>query len=98
MLFRREILSEIGLLNENLEYRSVEDFDFWLRISLKFKILYLKEKLVKYRFHTSQISTHNLKETKSKSDKVIEANWKYFNYIQKLICIPNKINKKGLIR
>jgi glycosyltransferase involved in cell wall biosynthesis len=94
VFFRKQIISNIGYLNETIEYRSVEDFDYWLRISLKFKIYYLNEKLVRYRFHESQISSHNLKETKIKTDRVIRNNWNYFNKVQKLLCSIFILNKK----
>lgn len=95
VFFRKQIISNIGYLNETIEYRSVEDFDYWLRISLKFKIYYLNEKLVKYRFHNSQISSHNLKETKIKTNRVLKNSWNDFNFLQKIICIPYQIKSNN---
>jgi len=55
ILIHREILNEVGLFDESLEY--VEDYDLWLRITSRFPIGYLNEKLVvKVGGHEDQLS------------------------------------------
>jgi len=46
---RRSVLESTGFLNEDLEY--VMDFEFWLRIGLHHKIVYLPQKLASLRLH-----------------------------------------------
>ncbi len=58
VVFKKEIIDTVGLLNESASFKSVEDCDFWLRI-LRRKdksILVLGQPLVKYRIHQTNIS------------------------------------------
>lgn len=43
-LFKKEILDDIGLFDENQKYS--EDANLWMRISLKYKMIIINEKLV----------------------------------------------------
>ncbi len=55
VIIKKEIFQKIGLFNEKLP--ACEDYDLWLRISAKFPILYLNEKLtIKYGGHKNQLS------------------------------------------
>ena len=57
-LYKKNVFEELGGYDENLFL--LEDYDFWLRASLKFKFFHLRTSLYKYRVHnanlTSQIS------------------------------------------
>jgi glycosyltransferase involved in cell wall biosynthesis len=86
VLFRSKILSDIGYISEDPSLVSVEDYDFWIQIGCFSNIYFLNKKLVKYRFHTSQVSSYNLKETGIKTEKVIYKNWEKLNWFQKIIC------------
>ena len=86
VLFRSKILSDIGYISEEPSLVSVEDYDFWIQIGCFSNIYFLNKKLVKYRFHSSQVSNHNLKETRIKTKKIIHKNWGKLNYFQKIIC------------
>ena len=44
VLIKKEIFDEVGLFDENLP--ACEDYDLWLRISLKYKVGLLNEKLI----------------------------------------------------
>jgi|LakMenEpi03Aug12_release.lakeMendotaPanAssembly.Ray.scaffolds.fasta_scaffold75289_2 glycosyltransferase involved in cell wall biosynthesis len=57
VMIRNSILSEIGVLNNNVKFFC--DWDFWLRISLNNKLFYLNETLVYYRQHTTNIYSQN---------------------------------------
>jgi glycosyltransferase involved in cell wall biosynthesis len=46
IMLKKKVLSEVGYFDESLVF---EDFDMWLRIANKFKILYHTNPLVKYR-------------------------------------------------
>lgn len=59
VLIRREVLENVGLLDESLE--SSEDWDMWLRISKEYLIFPVKEYLVQHREHENRISFDNEK-------------------------------------
>jgi len=54
MIFRKELMEELGGYNEALSY---EDFDFWVRSSRITKYCYLSEATVKKRIHTESVSS-----------------------------------------
>ncbi len=47
-------------LDENPGMRAVEDYDLWLRLSLKYKFVYIDEALTGYRLHVGQSSNNYL--------------------------------------
>jgi glycosyltransferase involved in cell wall biosynthesis len=85
MLFHKKILDDVGMLNEDPELRTVEDFDLWLRISMKYPIYYMHDKLVKYRVHPNQFS--NPEAAKKKTKMVLDNYNSSFNFIQKAIVL-----------
>ncbi len=54
-MFRRECLDQVGLFDERL--KSLEDYDFWLRMAARFRFLYLDEPLACYRIHGGMMTT-----------------------------------------
>ncbi|PPR33811.1 MAG: UDP-Glc:alpha-D-GlcNAc-diphosphoundecaprenol beta-1,3-glucosyltransferase WfgD [Alphaproteobacteria bacterium MarineAlpha6_Bin5] len=55
VIVNKKIFKKIGLFDESLPV--CEDYDLWLRILVKFPILYLNEKLtIKYGGHLNQLS------------------------------------------
>jgi len=54
-LYRRECYTKTGEYNPEL--RNAEDWDYWVRISRKFKLFHLAEPLYKYRTHPDNLST-----------------------------------------
>lgn len=50
VLIPKTVFSEVGLFDENL--KSCEDQDMWLRISKKYSVDYVNERLVKIRVHS----------------------------------------------
>ena len=55
ILIHKSVFDRVGLFNERLPV--CEDYDLWLRIALKFPILYLNEKLtIKFGGHFNQLS------------------------------------------
>ncbi len=54
-MIRAEVISEIGLFDETLP--ACEDYDYWLRLTSRFPVLFLPEKLiVKTGGHSDQLS------------------------------------------
>ena len=49
VFFRKELIDEFGLFDESLH--NAMDYDFWLRVTPKYKIYYIPELLSVYRFH-----------------------------------------------
>jgi glycosyltransferase involved in cell wall biosynthesis len=54
-MIRRDVYLKLNGYNEKLKY--IEDQDMWLRILMTGKMAILKEKLIKYRIHSSQGSS-----------------------------------------
>lgn len=46
-MFRREVIKTVGLYNE--EYVKAQDYDYFLRIAMKYRVANLSEELVSYR-------------------------------------------------
>ncbi len=59
-LYRKEIAKEIGMYDPDMFL--VEDYDYWIRVSKKFKIYHLKEKLYFYRKHKNSLTEKKKKE------------------------------------
>jgi glycosyltransferase involved in cell wall biosynthesis len=58
VVFKKDIVKEIGYLDDRPIFKSVEDYDYWLRIlhSYDNSVLILKECLTVYRVHEHSIS------------------------------------------
>ena len=56
VLMRRDIFENIGFFNENPSLKAVADYEYWLRVSLHFKIGFVKEPLAMYRVHSKAMS------------------------------------------
>jgi len=79
VLMKKSVIDAIGLLDENIQLKAMEDYDYWLRI-LKFKdksILILKEILIKYRIHELSIAEY----TRFKDPKYLLNKYKTLRYI-----------------
>ncbi len=69
VMLRRKTIVEAGIFDINL--RSCEDWDLWLRLLPTGKIVGASNKLVRYRVHASSLST-NVEGMQNASRKVIE--------------------------
>ena len=61
VLIRKTIIDEIGLFNEQLS--GTDDYEMWLRVTLKYPIQYVDQALAFYRFHDSNISKNSFRMT-----------------------------------
>lgn len=52
-MIKKEVFSQLGLFNPNF---IIEDYEYWLRISDKYKVEYINKVLGYYRFHSDNIS------------------------------------------
>lgn len=85
VMLRKSVLTEVGLLDEDPALKAVEDYDLWLRISLKYRVYFLRNKLVNYRLHSQQVSGTDQNGPIIKRNKVLKKNFTHFNSIQRLI-------------
>ena len=61
VLIRKAIIEEVGLFNEQLS--GADDYEMWLRVTLKHPIQYIVEPLAFYRFHDNNVSKNSFKMT-----------------------------------
>jgi glycosyltransferase involved in cell wall biosynthesis len=54
VVFRRDCLTQVGLLDESLEF--AEDYDLWLRMAEMTRLARLDEMLFQYRFHPASVT------------------------------------------
>jgi len=52
VLMKKKVFETIGSLNEDLSMRAAEDYEYWLRASLKFNFGYIDKPLALYRVHS----------------------------------------------
>lgn len=55
VIVRKKVINQFQL-NTSKEYKAIEDYDLWLRMSKKHKSVVLPEPLIFYRIHSSSIS------------------------------------------
>lgn len=64
-IYKKRIFQELGGYDVNLQ--GVEDYDFWVRVALNFKLKHINKSLYKYRLHDSSMTTSlKLKANKEK--------------------------------
>ena len=56
VLMKKEIFEKNGHINENPDIRAAEDYEYWLRASLKFDFSYMDKPLALYRVHSECVS------------------------------------------
>jgi glycosyltransferase involved in cell wall biosynthesis len=62
VVIKKEIIQAIGYINEDIKVRTIEDYDFWLRIlSSKFKFYFDSNVYALYRLHGSNMSKSKVK-------------------------------------
>lgn len=70
VMMRRRVIEIVGGYDEAEQYKTVEDYELWLRISQKYKIANIPAYLLKYRSHPGQVGTRNAELQKTNSRKV----------------------------
>ena len=56
VLMKRKVFENIGFLNEDSSLIATEDYEYWLRVALHYKIGFVKEPLAMYRVHSGGAS------------------------------------------
>ena len=85
VLIKKEIFQDVGLFDENL---LIEDWDMWLRIAYKYKIGYIKIKLVCYRMHSNNTSRLRFNEMVDNRIKIIKK-WNQLEIAGKALVIAS---------
>ncbi len=72
VMIRRNVIEKVGLLDETPELRAVEDYDYWIRISIAYPegIKVLKDRLLKYRLHDSNTTGNSEQAIVRKYEKI----------------------------
>ena len=58
---RKEVIKEIG--EYDIKWKVTQDFDYWVRVGVSWKLANINEPLIKYRLSKTQAKRMNLKET-----------------------------------
>ena len=61
VLIRRDIFEELGLLTEDPSLR--EDYEMWLRIAKRHRLMGIESSLIRYRVHPSNVAGNRAAET-----------------------------------
>ena len=75
--FRKNILSDIGSYNEKYQY--AQDFEFWFRVSRKYKMINIPKLLVEQRVHQKSI-TQAPKTANSQKSLIVDIIAENINY------------------
>lgn len=73
VLLKTDVVKKIGGYNKDISY---EDWDLWLRLSRKYKFLFINEVVVKYRLLESSMSNIESKEYLLSRLKIIKREYK----------------------
>jgi len=61
VILRDEVINQIGFYDEN--FNGCEDYEYWLRVAIDWKLYNLKKPLIKYRVSKTQFKYNSLKKT-----------------------------------
>lgn len=101
VLMKRKVIESVGYLDEDINLKAVEDFDYWLRV-LKHKnnsIYYDVRILLKYRvFHDKiMVRAHKEQKTSSRLIKILQKHLplssKRINVLERIKVLPEKENE-----
>jgi glycosyltransferase involved in cell wall biosynthesis len=81
VVFRSEIKNKVGKILEISELKGVEDFDFWLRISLFTEKFEMIEKCLGYYFKGDENFSGNKENLLISIDKLIQLHYKHFKFL-----------------
>jgi len=82
----KKVFDEMGGFREERDLKAIEDYDLWLRISRKYKIICLDRILARYRVYDNSTSGSRLKQL-----EVLE------NYLNKYLPLMISDNKEKLL-
>jgi len=78
VLIRKEAIQEVGFYDE--KWSVCQDYDYWLRIGINWKLKNFDKSLIKYRLSRTQVKITNLKETIQNTYLIQKKAIKEYNY------------------
>jgi len=100
-LIRKHCYNEVGLYDER--FAQLPDFDFWIRLCMKYEIFIMAENLVKFRLHKNQ---ENVSGNTPKNNSRLTLEWsqilknylksEIFNDLASIFPLTQNINEIGL--
>jgi len=78
VLLRKQAIQEVGFYDE--KWNVCQDYDYWLRIGIDWKLKNFNRPLIKYRLSKTQVKTTNLKETIQNTYFIQKKAIKEYNY------------------
>lgn len=64
VMVARKCLDDVGLFDESPEFKSIEDYDLWLRVARKYALACMPQMLGRYRVHSARTSGDDVFEKK----------------------------------
>ncbi|MBN1216004.1 MAG: glycosyltransferase [Candidatus Lokiarchaeota archaeon] len=92
---RKKVIKEIGLYNK--KWFVCQDYDYWLRVGIKWKLKNLNKPLIRYRLNTNQVKNKFLKETLLHTLEIQKKAILLYGYKDSLYSKINRIFLKLLI-
>lgn len=81
VVFSRRAFKKVGFLNESVDLRAYEDFEYWMRMLYQNKGFFINRKLVAYRVHQGSIQRDDPR-------RVLEQRLTLHRSLRKTIAIP----------
>ncbi len=78
VLIRKQAIQEVGYYDE--QWNVCQDYDYWLRIGIDWKLKNFDNPLIKYRLSGTQVKITNLKETIQNTYLIQKKAVKEYNY------------------
>jgi glycosyltransferase involved in cell wall biosynthesis len=91
VLFTREVYQTVGGLNESPSLRAHEDYEYWMRVLMKFPGFFLDETLVGYRIHDGSIQ-------RNVPSKVLSHRIALHRHLRRTQSIPTGIYAKKIVK
>lgn len=70
LIMEKRIFIEDGGFDESTDYRFIEDWEFWLRVSINGKIRVLANQLIKYRVH--KVKNRDVRDVNTRKVKILD--------------------------
>lgn len=78
VMLRKKAIEEVGFYDRRWEV--CEDYDYWLRVGISWKLGNIDDFLIKYRISRNQIKSRRIKETLKKTYKIQLRAVNYYGY------------------
>lgn len=96
-LVKRQVIDDVGMMDESPEIFGGEDYELWLRVAKKYKVRYINLPLIKYRTHPGAYrkrALNGLERKKLIYKKLLDKGVLSFKLYRKRI---NKLNRQALL-